>query len=54
MRAFAEAYPKFPFVQIPLAQSQDEFVQVSLVQITWYHHISLLTSSKGILHCRNN
>ncbi len=31
MRAFAEAWPKGEFVQAPLAQ------------ITWYHHLSLLT-----------
>lgn len=46
MRAFAEAYPQFPIVQVPLAQSKDEFMQVPLAQITWYHHISLLTKVK--------
>ena len=46
MRSFAEAYPQFPIVQVPLAQSQNEFVQVPLAQITWYHHISLLTKVK--------
>lgn len=46
MRAFAEAYPEFPIVQVPLAQSGGEFVQVPLAQITWYHHISLLTKVK--------
>ena len=48
MRAFAEAYPDFPIVQVPLAQSQtkNEFVQVSLAQINWYHHISLLSKVK--------
>src|SRR5690554_3327616 len=30
MRAFAEAYPDFPIVQVPLAQSKMEFVQVPL------------------------
>lgn len=34
MRQFADAYPRFPFVQVPLAQ------------ITWYHHISLLSKVK--------
>ena len=48
MRAFAEAYPDFPIVQVPLAQSPNEFVQVSLAQIPWYHHISLLTKTKNI------
>ena len=42
MRAFAEAYPQFPIVQVPLAQSKNQFMQVPLAQITWYHHISLL------------
>jgi len=46
MRAFAEAYPQFPIVQVPLAQTENRFVQVSLAQITWYHHISLLTKIK--------
>ncbi|MDR0307400.1 MAG: DUF1016 N-terminal domain-containing protein [Chitinispirillales bacterium] len=46
MRAFAEAYPQFPIVQAPLAQSENQFVQVPLAQITWYHHISLLTKVK--------
>jgi predicted nuclease of restriction endonuclease-like (RecB) superfamily len=46
MRSFAEAYPQFPIVQVPLAQSENEFVQVPLAQITWYHHISLLTKIK--------
>lgn len=48
MRAFAEAYPNFPIVQVPLAPSSNEFVQVSLAQIPWYHHISLLTKTKDI------
>lgn len=48
MRTFAEAYPQFPFVQVPLAQNENEFVQVSLAQITWYHHISLLGKVKDL------
>jgi predicted nuclease of restriction endonuclease-like (RecB) superfamily len=48
MRAFAEAYPDFPIVQVPLAQSESEFVQVSLAQITWYHHITLLSKVKDL------
>jgi predicted nuclease of restriction endonuclease-like (RecB) superfamily len=47
MRAFAEAYPKFPIVQVPLAQTENEFMQVPLAQITWYHHISLLSKVKN-------
>lgn len=46
MRAFAEAYPQYPIVQVPLAHSNTEFVQVPLAQITWYHHISLLSKVK--------
>lgn len=62
MRQFADAYPYFPFVQVPLAQLRElpilqatlaklenegtEFVQVSLAQISWYHHISLLSKVK--------
>ncbi len=48
MKAFAEAYPHFPVLQVPLSQSENEFVQVPLAQITWYHHISLLTKVKDI------
>jgi hypothetical protein len=28
-------------------KSQNQFVQVPLAQITWYHHISLLTKVKN-------
>lgn len=48
MKRFAESYPDFPFVQVPLAKlkSHDGFIQVPLTQITWYHHISLLPKVK--------
>ena len=63
MRQFANEYPDFPFVQVPLAQLEQssilqarlqkftvsadgQFVQVPLAQITWYHHISLLSKAK--------
>ncbi len=46
MKAFAEAYPDFPIMQVPLAQFTSEFVQVPLAQITWYHHISLISKVK--------
>ena len=63
MRQFADEYPDFPFVQVPLAQFQKmpilqarfakftvsadgEFVQVPLAQITWYHHISMISKIK--------
>jgi len=48
MRAFAKEYPDFPIVQVPLAQLENEFMQVPLAQITWYHHISLLTKVKNV------
>ncbi len=66
MRRFAEAYPKFPIVQVSLAQLENlplshetvldfkvvvdgnEFVQVPLAQISWYHHISLLSKVKDV------
>ena len=64
MRRFAEAYPDFPFLQVPLAKMENipigqvaldqfkeddkGFAQVPLAQITWYHHISLLSKVKDI------
>ena len=44
MKSFAMQYPDFPFLQVSLAklESEDkEFVQVPLVQTSWYHHISV-------------
>ncbi len=62
MKRFAAEYPHFPFLQVPLAKLENqpiwqvplaelknenrEFVQVPLAQITWYHHISLLSKVK--------
>lgn len=46
MRLFAEEYPDFPFWQVPLTKLSDEKVQVPLAQITWYHHISLISKVK--------
>lgn len=59
MKYFAQKYPDFPILQVPLAKlkgqairqvslaklgdKEQEFVQVPLAQITWYHHISLFT-----------
>ena len=64
MKIFATAYPDFPILQVPLAKlkgqaiwqvplakledKEQEIVQVPLAQITWYHHISLLTKVKVI------
>lgn len=58
MKKFASEYPTFPIWQVPLAKLEllpirqaalaelacDEkgFAQVSLAQISWYHHISLI------------
>lgn len=36
MRQFADEYPDFPFVQVPLTQ------------ITWYHHILMLSKVKDL------
>lgn len=61
MRQFAEAYPDFPILQVPLAEfkelpipnsamadliSANDMVNVSLTTISWYHHISLLPKIK--------
>lgn len=62
MKRFAEEYPHFPILQVPLAKLEEQpiwqvplaklkeegqdFVQVPLTQITWYHHISLLAKVK--------
>ena len=47
MRAFAQAYPQFLFVQVPLAQIKNRpIVQVPLAQLTWYHHITLMDKVK--------
>ena len=64
MKRFASEYPDFPILQVPLAELkklpilqatlaelENEgklFVQVPLAQITWYHHISLLSKVKDI------
>ncbi|MCH5243205.1 MAG: DUF1016 family protein [Muribaculaceae bacterium] len=57
MRRFAEAYPDFPILQVPLAEFQDKpilpstlkelttedkTVNIPLTVISWFHHISLL------------
>lgn len=64
MKRFAKAYPQFPILQVPLAKldksdiwqvplaklaDDNGFVQVPLAQITWYHHITLLTKVKDIV-----
>ena len=62
MKSFAQEYPDFPILQVPLAKlrgqaiwqvslaeledKEQEFMQVELAQITWYHHISLLSKVK--------
>lgn len=59
MRKFALSYPDFPIVQVPLAQleqlpirkaalaelpcDENGIVQVPLAQISWYHHMSLIS-----------
>ncbi len=52
VKRFATEHPLF-FMQVPLAKMKEEgkdFVQVSLAQITWYHHISLLSKVKNVAH----
>ncbi len=52
MRDFAKAYPYFPFLQAPLANSNDlttsqsAILQAPLAKLTWYHHITLLDKVK--------
>ena len=62
MKRFASEYPDFPILQVPLAELKTlpilqatlaelenegkEHVQVPLAQISWYHHISLLSKVK--------
>lgn len=62
MKRFASEYPDFPYLQVPLAKlrgsaiwqvalaklrkDNDGFAQVSLSQISWYHHISLISKVK--------
>ena len=63
MKRFASEYPDFPILQVPLAELKKlpilqatlaelenegkEHVQVPLAQISWYHHISLLSKVKN-------
>ena len=47
--SLVSAYPNFPILQATLAELESEgkeFVQVPLAQISWYHHISLLSKVK--------
>ncbi len=62
MKRFAAEYPSFPIWQVPLAKlegmpiaqaaldrlkdERKDYLQVSLTQISWYHHISLLARVK--------
>ena len=64
MKRFAKEYPHFPFLQVPLAEIQEnpiwqvplaklaeegkDLVQIPLTQITWYHHISLIPKIKDM------
>lgn len=64
MKRFAKAYPQYPILQVALAEFQrmpimqaslaeltesgQDFVQVPLAQISWYHHISLIPKVKDI------
>ncbi len=62
MKSFAMQYPDFPILQVPLAKLKElpilqatlaklesggkELAQIPLAQISWYHHISLLSKVK--------
>lgn len=62
MKRFASEYPDFPILQVPLTELKKlpilqatlaelenegkEYVQIPLAQISWYHHISLLSKVK--------
>jgi predicted nuclease of restriction endonuclease-like (RecB) superfamily len=62
MRRFADAYPNFPILQVPLAglkrvpilqvplaeliKAGKDYAEIALTQVTWYHHISLLSKVK--------
>lgn len=62
MKRFASEYPDFPILQVSLAELKKlpilqatlaelenegkEYVQIPLAQISWYHHISLLSKVK--------
>ena len=64
MKRFAKSYPMFPILQVPLAEfrerqiseslfsklvkNNDDCIEVLLTQITWYHHISLLSKVKNV------
>lgn len=64
MKVFAAEYPDFPILQVPLAELEGNppiwqvslakldgdtaFVQIPLAQITWYHHISLISKVKDV------
>lgn len=65
MKMFASAYPHFPFLQVSLADLEEQAIwqvplaklkeegqdsaKIPLTQITWYHHISLLAKIKDDL-----
>ena len=62
MRRFADAYPNFPILQVPLAElkrvpilqvplaelikADKDYAEIALTQVAWYHHISLLSKVK--------
>ncbi len=65
MRRFAEHYPDFPILQVPLAEfknlpishtalaefeSGNDNVDIPLTTISWYHHISMLPKIKKMLN----
>lgn len=62
MRKFAEAYPDFPILQVPLAEfsklpisqvalaelrQDDNMISIPLTVVSWYHHIRLIPTIKN-------
>ncbi len=48
MRTFAEAYPDYPFLNIPLSRKKGDYTKIPLDKITWFQHISLIGKVKNI------
>ncbi|MDE5554418.1 MAG: DUF1016 domain-containing protein, partial [Muribaculaceae bacterium] len=62
MRQFAENYPNFPILQVPLAEFKNlpisqaalaelaegkDYVNIPLTTISWYHHITMIPKIKS-------
>lgn len=49
MKRFAENYPDYPILQVPLAEltAGNDCLDIPLSTISWYHHISMLSKVKS-------